>query len=84
MIGLVFFAIAFVIISMILQVFKRSAYYDTEGRFRFVYLWRPIAAFLTALIVAAINPIDVERIDAGHVGIKVSNNGDNRGVWKTE
>jgi regulator of protease activity HflC (stomatin/prohibitin superfamily) len=39
---------------------------------------------ILALVVAAINPIDVERIDAGHVGIKVSNIGDNRGVGKTE
>jgi regulator of protease activity HflC (stomatin/prohibitin superfamily) len=29
-------------------------------------------------------PVEVERIDAGHVGIKVSNIGDNRGVGKTE
>ena len=41
-------------------------------------------ATIIALVVVAINPIDVERIDAGHVGIKVSNVGDNPGVGKTE
>jgi hypothetical protein len=84
MIGLVFFLIAFVIVSFILQVFKKDVYRDSGGRFRFMNLWRPVAALVLALLISAINPIDVERIDAGYVGIKVSNIGDNRGVGKTE
>ncbi|MBC7950105.1 MAG: hypothetical protein H7Y42_19635 [Chitinophagaceae bacterium] len=84
MIGIITFLIAFVIIGLSLQAFRRSSYKDTTGRSRLKGSWRLLVAFLLALLVAAINPIDVERIDAGHVGIKVSNVGDNRGVGKTE
>jgi hypothetical protein len=84
MIGLIFFVFAFVIVSLILQAFKIQSYRDSEGRFKFAGLWRPVAALILASIIAAINPVDIERIDAGHVGIKVSNIGDNRGVGKTE
>ncbi len=36
------------------------------------------------LLVAFIQPFSVERVDAGHVGVKVSLAGDNRGVGKFE
>ncbi|MCW3073394.1 MAG: hypothetical protein JWP69_463 [Flaviaesturariibacter sp.] len=84
MISLFIFIIAFVIFALVLQVFRRNTYRDAEGGFRFVNLWRLLAATVLSLVVTAINPIDVERIDAGSVGIKVSNIGDNRGVGKTE
>jgi regulator of protease activity HflC (stomatin/prohibitin superfamily) len=84
MIGLIFFLLTFLVFSVIFQVFRRSTYISPEGRFRTSSLWRPALAFLVSLLVATINPINVERIDAGHVGIKVSNIGDNRGVGKTE
>src|SRR5829696_2599740 len=84
MISLLFFIIAFIIVSLVLQVFRRRVYTGADGRFRASNLWRPFTAIVLALIITAINPIDVERIDAGYVGIKVSNIGDNRGVGKTE
>ena len=84
MISFVFFLIAFIIVSLVLLVFRRSTYVGPDGRFRTGNLWRPIVAVFLALLITVINPIDVERIDAGHVGIKVSNIGDNRGVGKTE
>ncbi|HEY6502746.1 MAG TPA: SPFH domain-containing protein [Chitinophagaceae bacterium] len=84
MIGLITFALAFLILGLALQVFRRSTYTDENGRFRIKGIWRLLTAFLIAMFITAINPIDIERIDAGHVGIKVSNVGDNRGVGKTE
>lgn len=36
------------------------------------------------IVFAIINPFKVERVDAGHVGIKVNLTGDNRGVSKYE
>ena len=33
--------------------------------------------------VTIINPISVERIDVGHVGLKINNTGDERGLSKT-
>lgn len=84
MISLIFFLIAFAVFGLLFQVFRGSSYVGVNGRRSLVGLWRPLAALLLALLVAVINPVDVERIDAGHVGIKVSNIGDNRGVGKTE
>lgn len=84
MIPLFFFIIAFLICGLIFQVFRKSNYYTADERFRASNLWRLAAAFIIALVISTINPIDVERIDAGHVGIKVSNIGDNRGIGKTE
>jgi hypothetical protein len=84
MIGLFTFILAFLILGLALQVFRKSSYTNDNGRFQVKAIWKLLAVFLISLFIAAINPIDVERIDAGHVGIKVSNVGDNRGVGKTE
>lgn len=85
MIGLITFILALLIIGLVLGVFRPSTYRDPQtGRFKGKSLWRPILTVFAAWMLALINPIDIERIDAGHVGIKVSNVGDNRGVGKTE
>lgn len=84
MISTIMFFLALFVAGLFLGVFKKSTYVSEEGRFKATALFKPVAAFVIALVIAAINPIDVERIDAGHVGIKVSNVGDNRGVGKTE
>lgn len=84
MIGIITFILAFIILGIALQVFRKNTYTNEDGRFRTKGAMRLLAAFVIALFIAAINPIDIERIDAGHVGIKVSNVGDNRGVGKTE
>lgn len=44
----------------------------------------PLVIIVSALIIAVINPFRLERVDAGHVGIKVNLTGDNRGVSKFE
>lgn len=84
MIALVVFIIAFLIAGSILQAFKRTTYVNDFGKLKPTGVMRTAGAALLALIIVVINPINVERIDAGHVGIKVSNVGDNRGVGKTE
>lgn len=84
MIGLITFILLFAIIGTILGVFRKSAYRDDAGRIRPKAIGRLITALGVAFIGMLINPINVERIDAGHVGIKVSNVGDNRGVGRTE
>ena len=84
MISFLLFMASFLLVGFVLGVFRRSRYIDGEGRFKFPSLLMTFLAIGISLVVVAINPIDVERIDAGHVGIKVSNVGDNRGVGKTE
>lgn len=84
MLSLILFVLAFIILSAVLGVFKKKTYTDDSGKFRYFGLGRLLAAVFISLIIVAVNPVDVERIDAGHVGIKVSNVGDDRGVGKTE
>lgn len=38
---------------------------------------------VVSLFLAGINPVTVERIDVGHVGLKINNTGDERGISKT-
>lgn len=84
MISTVVFFLTLFIAGLFLGAFKKSTYFTAEGRFKPIALFKPVIAFVIALVLTAINPIDIERIDAGHVGIKVSNVGDNRGVGRTE
>jgi regulator of protease activity HflC (stomatin/prohibitin superfamily) len=84
MISLLLFIFSFLVVGLVLGVFRRNRYINEQGRFKFGAVFATIISVCIALVVVAINPIDVERIDAGHVGIKVSNVGDNRGVGRTE
>jgi regulator of protease activity HflC (stomatin/prohibitin superfamily) len=43
-----------------------------------------IGIFILGIIIAIFQPFTIERVDAGHVGIKVNLTGDNRGVSKFE
>lgn len=84
MISLLIFLLAFLIAATFLGVFRKINYSSANNSFRFSGVLRILGAVIIAIILVAVNPVNVERIDAGHVGIKVSNVGDNRGVGKTE
>ena len=62
---------------------KKESYLNENGRFKPTGIIKPIAAVFF-ILHAAINPLNVERIDAGYVGIKVSNISVNRGGGRTE
>jgi hypothetical protein len=61
-----------------------------EGRygdirtFKMSWLFKPIGIFLVGLITSSVQPFALERVDAGHVGIKVNLTGDKRGVSNYE
>jgi SPFH domain / Band 7 family len=84
MISAIVFVFAFFLAGLLLGIFKKQTYINETRKLRIAGIMRAMLAFLIALVLVVINPIDIERIDAGHVGIKVSNVGDNRGVGKTE
>ena len=84
MISVILFIVAFLLAGLLLGIFKKQTYISETGRFRIAGIIRAVATFFIAMVIVIINPVDIERIDAGHVGIKVSNVGDNRGVGKTE
>ncbi|MGN6419439.1 MAG: SPFH domain-containing protein [Pseudobacter sp.] len=46
--------------------------------------WFGIFVLVCGLIISAVQPFTMERVDAGHVGIKVNLTGDDRGVSKFE
>ncbi len=85
MISFITFVIALLILGVSFRAFRFATYRNPEtGQFRTSSLWRIFVVVGIAWVAALLNPINVERIDAGHVGIKVSNVGDNRGVGRTE
>ena len=84
MISFIVFILVLIIATVLLGAFKKSNYTNVNGQIRAAGILRIAAAVGIALALVVINPVDVERIDAGHVGIKVSNVGDNRGVGRTE
>lgn len=53
-------------------------------KFRPIWLIKGLAIFLLGLVITIIQPYSMERVDAGHVGIKVNLTGDSRGVSKYE
>lgn len=84
MISTIVFVLTFFLAGLLLGIFKKQTYITETRKLRIAGLMRALLAFIIAFVVVVVNPIDIERIDAGHVGIKVSNVGDNRGVGKTE
>ncbi len=69
-----------IIISLILALgiaFRVRNLYRTEG---FKIFYKPIMIFFIGFLIAVIQPYVIERVDAGHVGIKVNLTGDARGV----
>jgi hypothetical protein len=48
------------------------------------WLAKPIIALVATIFITFIQPLKLERVDAGHVGIKVNLSGDSRGISKYE
>jgi regulator of protease activity HflC (stomatin/prohibitin superfamily) len=63
--------------------FKEETKYGTETKTNITQVIKLGVVVLVSFIIGAINPLTVERIDVGNVGLKVNNTGDERGVSKT-
>ena len=90
MIFLLTFILAMLILGTSLGVFNIKNYtsevetrYGTETKVNTILVTKLVVAVLVSFIIGMINPITVERIDVGNVGLKVNNTGDERGVSKT-
>lgn len=62
---------------------KQSAKPDKYGDIEIKpsdWLVKPIIYFIAGFIIAMVQPFSLDRVDAGHVGIKVNLSGDERGV----
>lgn len=90
MIFLLTFILAMLILGTSFGVFNIKNYtsevetrYGRETKFNTILVTKLVVAVLVSFIIGMINPITVERIDVGNVGLKVNNTGDERGVSKT-
>lgn len=55
-------------------------YGNTHQRFNPSWLIKPIGIFVAGILISLIQPFAVEKIDAGHKGLKINLVGDQRGV----
>ena len=90
MIFLLTFILAMLILGTSLGVFNIKNYtsevetrYGTETKVNTILVTKLVVAVLVSFIIGMVNPVTVERIDVGNVGLKVNNTGDERGVSKT-
>jgi regulator of protease activity HflC (stomatin/prohibitin superfamily) len=58
-----------------------KAFFTEQGR---NHLFKGLAVLGIFLLAAMIQPYEIERVDAGHVGVKFNVMGDNRGISKYE
>ena len=90
MIGFLIFILAMLILGTSFGVFNLKNYttvqegrYGVEKKTSTKQLIKLSVVVLASIVLSAINPVTVERIDVGNVGLKVNNTGDERGVSKT-
>jgi len=90
MIFLLTFILAMLILGTSFGVFNFKNYtsevetrYGSETKVNTPLVIKAVVVVLVSFIIGMINPITVERIDVGNVGLKVNNTGDERGVSKT-
>lgn len=67
-----------------MYVRKEDRWGDMKETLNVSWIIKPIVIFVTGMIVSMVQPFALERVDAGHVGIKVNLTGDKRGVSSYE
>lgn len=70
---------AFLLIRNRKDLFKKTNEYDDFGT-PTTKFWSLIATFVVFVLISLFQPYALDRVDAGHVGIKVNLTGDSRGV----
>jgi regulator of protease activity HflC (stomatin/prohibitin superfamily) len=73
-----FIFLSFLVVGLGLLFISRGRYnLQTE---KGVWLTKPILIIVLGIIISIANPFSLERVDAGHLGLKVNLTGDARGV----
>jgi len=86
MIGTLIFVASLIISGFIAITTRNQMYNVTQSRYgdekklNVKWLLKPIGVLLVGLALAAIQPFQIERVDAGHKGLKVNLTGSERGV----
>jgi regulator of protease activity HflC (stomatin/prohibitin superfamily) len=79
MISFIIFIITVLTVASIL-VATRAKMRNTRGQFQMGWLILPIITLVSGVLVSLIQPFELERVDAGHKGLKVNLMGSHRGV----
>jgi regulator of protease activity HflC (stomatin/prohibitin superfamily) len=79
MISFIIFIITVLAVASIL-VATRAKMRNTRGQFQMGWLILPIITLVSGVLVSLIQPFELERVDAGHKGLKVNLMGSHRGV----
>jgi regulator of protease activity HflC (stomatin/prohibitin superfamily) len=79
MISFIIFIITVLAVASIL-VATRAKMRNTRGQFQMGWLILPIITLVSGVVVSLIQPFELERVDAGHKGLKVNLMGSHRGV----
>jgi regulator of protease activity HflC (stomatin/prohibitin superfamily) len=74
------FLLVFVSLSLLLGTFKKETFLDKDEDLNPKGIIKFAGVLVLSLVVSFINPISVERIDVGHIGMKVNNAGDEKGL----
>lgn len=81
MINILMASFVTVVIGFLIGFFNLSKWKDSDGDLNVRHVIpRLIAAFVIFLLVLGFNPIGVQRIDAGNIGLKVDRVGNNKGI----
>jgi regulator of protease activity HflC (stomatin/prohibitin superfamily) len=88
MIGTVTFFLALLILGTSFGIFNLKNYHTEPDRYgekslKSSSIAKLIVVVIVSFILGLFNPLTVERIDVGHVGLKINNTGDERGISKT-
>jgi regulator of protease activity HflC (stomatin/prohibitin superfamily) len=70
--------VIFLIVALAMLFISRQNY-DLRTQ-KLKWLTRPLLVLVIGMLISAINPFSLERVDAGHLGLKVNLTGDSRGV----
>lgn len=80
--------LAFIVASLAIALLYFRHIYSTFSTDRewvdYPKFWIAIGILVVGIIISFVQPFTAERVDAGHVGIKVNLTGDDRGVSKFE
>jgi regulator of protease activity HflC (stomatin/prohibitin superfamily) len=74
------FIIVFLILGVLLGLFKKNTYIDQHDEPKTGGFGRLALALIIAIIVGLVHPIAITRIDAGNVGLKIDKVGNNKGI----
>lgn len=70
--------LVFLVIS-IAMLFRSRKQYNLRTEFS-KWFTKPFLVLLLGIMLALVNPFSLERVDAGHIGLKVNLTGDERGI----